>query len=339
MGCEIQNGVLRYYEEETGVRELVIPDGVTSIEEEALAGCDSLTAVILPDSVTSIGEEAFSCCTNLTSIVIPDSVTNIGACAFFGCKGLADEKGFVVVQNVLYDYFGSESDIIIPHGVTHIGQSAFAYGEMTAVIIPDSVTSIGEEAFRECIALTAITIPDSVTSIGAWAFNWCEGLTSVTIPDSVTDMADEAFWGCRQLKKLPAFGYVVDGSQCDWYEVGTDDVRWMLESKDYSVNMDAPTKFQFVAQVFLQDNQPEAEAYLKENISEILPYFIDIDDYDTVKALLASGKFVTQHNIMEFIDKAIDHTQKDGDMQIQVLLMNYRNEHFPDIDPLKGLRL
>ena len=38
---------------------------------------------------------------------------------------------------------------------------------------------------------------------------------------------------------------------------------------------------------------------------------------------------------MKFIDYAIEHTQKSGDMQIQVLLMNYKNEHFPNMDPMK----
>ena len=112
----------------------------------------------------------------------------------------------------------------------------------------------------------------------------------------------------------------------------------MLKNKDYSVRMDYPTKFQFVAHVFLKDHQPEAEAYIKKNITKILPYFIDIDDYATVKGLLESGKFVTKRNIMKFIDHAIEHTQNGGDMQIQVLLMNYKNDNFPDMDPLKSIK-
>ena len=116
------------------------------------------------------------------------------------------------------------------------------------------------------------------------------------------------------------------------------DVQSMLNDKNYAVKMDHPTKFQFVAQVFLKDRQPEAEAYIKKNISKILPYFIGIDDYATVKGLLEHGKFVTKRNIMKFIDHAIEHTQNGGDMQIQVLLMNYKNDNFPDMDPLKSIK-
>ena len=41
------------------------------------------------------------------------------------------------------------------------------------VIIPDGVTSIGDRAFRFHKSLESITIPDSVTSIGDYAFYSC----------------------------------------------------------------------------------------------------------------------------------------------------------------------
>ena len=38
------------------------------------------------------------------------------------------------------------------------------------VVIPDGVTSIGDSAFSWCSSLTGITIPDGVTAIGNCAF-------------------------------------------------------------------------------------------------------------------------------------------------------------------------
>ena len=156
---------------------VTIPDSVTSIEEKAFAGCWSLTSVTIPESVTSIGESAFHGCSSLTSVTIPDSVTSIGDYAFYGCEGLSDVKGFVIIRNVLYSYYGNDS----------------------VVTIPDSVTSIGDEAFCDCDSLTSVTIPDSVTSIGDYAFCNCDSLTSVTIPDSVTSIGWSAFSGCKKL--------------------------------------------------------------------------------------------------------------------------------------------
>ena len=44
--------------------------------------------LIIPESVTSIGAFIFECCTELTSVTIPNSVTSIGWGAFYGCTGI-----------------------------------------------------------------------------------------------------------------------------------------------------------------------------------------------------------------------------------------------------------
>ena len=50
--------------------------------------CYKLTSIDIPEGVTSIGDNAFYYCTGITSIDLPDSVTNIGAMAFYGCSSL-----------------------------------------------------------------------------------------------------------------------------------------------------------------------------------------------------------------------------------------------------------
>ena len=92
----------------TGTKsELILPSGITAINQYAFYNCDKLTSITIPNSVRSIGKNAFYKCSGLTSITIPDSVTNIEDYTFFSCSGL--------------------TKIIIPYSVTSIGYQAFDY--------------------------------------------------------------------------------------------------------------------------------------------------------------------------------------------------------------------
>ena len=119
------------------IKELVIPNSVTSIGNSAFSGCTGLTSVTIPNSVTSIGYEAFLKCSGLTSITIPNSVTSIGEGAFSDCYGL--------------------TSVTIPNSVTSIGYKAFSScTSLTSVTIPNSVTTIGDNAFSGCNGLTSV---------------------------------------------------------------------------------------------------------------------------------------------------------------------------------------
>lgn len=97
--------------------EYTIPESVTSIDNSAFYGCNSLTSIVIPDSVSSIGDFAFSGCSNLTSIVIPNSVTSIGDYSFGECSSLT-------------------TTIDIPSSVTSLGYYAFSgCNNLTEIII------------------------------------------------------------------------------------------------------------------------------------------------------------------------------------------------------------
>ena len=53
---------------------------------------------------------------------------------------------------------------------------------VTSVVIPEGVTHIGNSTFQQCSNLTNVTIPFSVVSIASNAFQDCSNLTSVSIP-------------------------------------------------------------------------------------------------------------------------------------------------------------
>ena len=173
------------------IKSITIPDGVTSINDNAFIECENLTSITIPDSVTSIGGCAFYHCESLTSIEIPDSVKSIGDAAFYGCKNL--------------------TSITIPDGVKSISHSAFSgCTSLKSITIPDSITSIENYAFHDCINLTSIVIPDSVTGIGGQAFANCINLQSITISDSVKSIGDNAFYCCSEVVVYTNNKYVID---------------------------------------------------------------------------------------------------------------------------------
>ena len=72
----------------TAVTEVVIPDGVATIESRAFSGCVNLQKVTLPGNVTGIGEGAFENCASLTEINLPAKLYYAGANIFAGCSKL-----------------------------------------------------------------------------------------------------------------------------------------------------------------------------------------------------------------------------------------------------------
>ena len=204
------------------VKDLVIPNSVTSIRNYAFDGCSGLTSVTIPNSVTSIGRAAFNGCSGLTSVTIPNSVTSIGDFAFERCSGLTSVTIPNSVTSIMMYAFSSCSgltSVTIPNSVTSIGDFAFSYcSGLISVTIPNSVTSIGDFAFERCSGLTSVSIPNSVTSIGDWAFRDCSGLTSVTIGNGVTSIEYEAFANCAELLDVYCYAEKVPSTKSNAFE-------------------------------------------------------------------------------------------------------------------------
>ena len=123
----------------------------------------------------------------------------------FFCTVFAVNAGDFEIDNdgVLVNYTGPGGDVVIPAGVTSIGDNAFDNcSSLVSITIPDSVTSIGRAAFESCDNLVSVTIPDCVTSIGDWAFNNCSSLVGITIPENVTSIGNRTFSGCNSLESI-----------------------------------------------------------------------------------------------------------------------------------------
>ena len=116
---------------------------------------------------------------------------------------MSSVSDFVIENGILKKYVGNGGDVVIPEGVTSIGDHAFAWRKtVTSVAVPDGVASIGASAFTGCSELMSITLPDGVTRIEEHAFGDCISLKNVDIPGSLTTVDKSAFEGCSGLEMI-----------------------------------------------------------------------------------------------------------------------------------------
>ena len=64
---------------------------------------------------------------------------------------------------------------------------------VSEIVIPDGVTEIGDYAFGGCRHLRKLNIPDGVKMIGSTAFFSCKKLSPMPIPESVSVIGEHAF--------------------------------------------------------------------------------------------------------------------------------------------------
>ena len=159
---------------------MVVPKGITTIEENTFYNCEALSSVELPEGLKTIAGEAFSTCGALRSVELPKGLTSIGTSAFGFSTNL--------------------SEVTIPTSVTEIGDGAFSGTALTSVAIPAGVKELGG-VFPGCLNLGKVTLPEGLEGLDG-TFSACEKLTEITIPASVKSIADYTFLGCTALNKV-----------------------------------------------------------------------------------------------------------------------------------------
>lgn len=231
----------RAFEDCTGLSEITLPATVTTIDNYAFFGCDSLKTIkvktantvfasysgvllnkdkteliccpkgktgsyTVPGTVKKILPEAFSSCTKLTGITLSSATESIGSEAFNGCSSLKTitlPDGLKIIDNEVFRDCASLESVNIPSTVTKLGSSAFyCCKKLTSVSIPSSVTELGESAFDGCIGLETVTLSNGLKKIGDCAFSGCRSLLKITLPASLTSLGSDAFFDCRSLESI-----------------------------------------------------------------------------------------------------------------------------------------
>ncbi len=280
----------------SGIKTVIIEDGITTIIESAFDDMENLHTVIIGNSVEKIGKYAFDYCNALTNITLPDSVVAIGEGAFRGCGNLTEiniPPKVTVISRELFAACESLEGIELHEGILTVYGSAFdGCTSIKSLNIPASVTLINDKFYydvniseentiycdidgvvftkdkKTLISYpskrtdTQYTVPSGVENIGEDAFSDCTSLTSIIIPDSVTSIGDSAFSGCKSLEGIVIPKNVVltfdefSGIDIDKISLTADNTRYCYENGVFY------SKDKKILYSYLYNNKDTAEAFV-----------------------------------------------------------------------------
>ena len=164
-------GVRQYGFYNAKLKNITLPDGLTTIESRAFYYSKLLENVNIPNTVTTIGQYAFNYCEKLQNISIPEGISTIEQYTFSYCSAL--------------------KNIVIPDSVTSIGNYAFqnCIG-LTSVTIGSNLSSIGSNGFYWCpnILTYDFTKCTQIPTLGnANVFTSINSKCKIYVPDALYD--------------------------------------------------------------------------------------------------------------------------------------------------------
>ena len=200
-GSMSYSGNAPWYEYRTSVKNISLPEGVTSIQSSAFYECSNLKEIEFPNSVTSIGSSTLYYCTSLRKVTFGRNLTSIGSDALRNCSALDtivwNVKTFSISSNDASPFYRVRSQIksftfgpdveTIPAYLCY-----YMSGINTPIVIPESVASIGARAFYDCTSVPSLTLNKAIKSY-ADQFEYCSGLTKVYYTGSIEDWCGITF--------------------------------------------------------------------------------------------------------------------------------------------------
>ena len=191
------------YLNNTELTEITIPNSITKINANVLAGASSITSITIPSSVTSIGDYAFSNCSSMQRIFIPRNVTVIENYSFnmwmksavIYCEVDSKPNGWGDYWNK-YEQF--TVTVVWGSSGTPLIESGWEYIENSGGMI----TILAYRGSEKELATPKTLANKAVSRINGYCFSDNKSITLAIISDGVEYIGERAFYQCTSLKKV-----------------------------------------------------------------------------------------------------------------------------------------
>ena len=185
----------------TNIKNIVIPENITSINEGAFYSCSTLTKAEFKNTLNIIGNRAFAGCTELAKIdtEADDKPTNCKD----GMMWLSDSIN--VIGNEAFKDCNKIQYLKLSSGINVLDNGAFKNCTGLKGIVYNNDTEIGinletinSEAFYNCTSLTSVTLPKEFGGIGRDAFKGT-GIETAIFPIGIKRTFGPVYVECDRL--------------------------------------------------------------------------------------------------------------------------------------------
>ena len=319
-----------------GIREAIIPESVTKLENGAFYYCRNLSRIKLPDGITEISDSLFGYNYELNEITIPESVKIIGRNAFDYCRKLSCislPESVSSVGSCAFSSCYSLRKIALPYQITRLEDYTFGYClALECITFHGNITDIGERAFADCRSLASLTIPASVTNIGERAFSCCHSLASLTIPVSVTNIGERTFENCHSLSVIKLHpddpDMIREYHSIRYLDDSIQTGLRIVQTGDTSIPLDRKIKYTFIVLHYLRTKDSRLKLYIQKNIQKIMKKCITCGDTAVIRAFAETDDFISENCIDKYIQRALDCRQQE----IYDCLTEYKSRLFPKVE-------